>query len=151
MSAGAPAFRRNRIGVSTARTLVASCPLLLVLCCSAPTFAAGAAALSGQRSPAATLNGKAKLLFFTASWCAPCHRLQPFVEKICRQNKSVLELVIIEYDEYPAMVADFGVESLPTLILLDRSGKLRVRVNGASKEGLDVLSTEVKKLSRSTK
>lgn len=91
-------------------------------------------------------NDKARLLFFTASWCAPCHRIQPLLEKICRQNHTVVVLVVVDYDEFPLVAEEFAVESLPTMILLDRAGNLCIRVNGASKEGLDALHSRIKRL-----
>jgi thioredoxin 1 len=119
--------------------------LLLLFCCTS-SIAAQAWKTFEQGSTGAIRKDKARLLFFTASWCAPCHRIQPVLEKICRQNRAVVDLVIVDYDEFPQVVEEFAVESLPTMILLDRAGKVCIRVNEASKEGLDALHSQIKRL-----
>jgi thioredoxin 1 len=125
--------------------------LLSSFLCSMSLFPEGMGISPKLWASEITSGEKVRLFFFTAPWCSPCHRIQPYLEKICRKNRSVIELIIIDYDESPITVRDFAVESIPTMVLLDRSGKLLLRVNGASKEGLDALGSEIKKLQKTTK
>jgi len=120
--------------------------LISLLFFSVSISAVEAERLLDQQASKKVPDEKAKLLFFTAPWCAPCHRIEPFLTKICRRNKDVIQLVIVDYDQSSLVVKDFAVESLPTMVLLDRSGNVLMRVNGASKEGLDELCAEIRRL-----
>jgi thiol-disulfide isomerase/thioredoxin len=126
--------------------LIMRLALVSMLSCSVPISVARAERVFNQQASKKVPCEKAKLLFFTAPWCAPCHRIEPFLTKLCRQNKAAVQMVIVDYDEAPFMVKDFAVENIPTMILLDRSGNLLVRVNGASREGLEALSAEIRRL-----
>lgn len=144
-------FRTAWTGPCQGMTFVSRWIVLMLLSLAASSFAAWAGRSLGQAASEAALNERARLLFFTAPWCAPCHRIQPVLAKICRQNRAIVELVVVDYDESPLAVEEFAVESIPTMLLLDRSGKLLIRVNGASKEGLDALFAEIKRLKKAVK
>lgn len=63
-----------------------------------------------------------KLLFFTASYCSACKAIKPIVEKEAPEKGLELKLVDIDDDEGAYMADDYGVRSLPTLILLNPDG-----------------------------
>jgi thiol-disulfide isomerase/thioredoxin len=90
--------------------------------------------------------GQATLFFFTAAWCGPCHRIRPILEKACRQSRRHVRMLAVDYDWSPGLVEDFGVRELPTMILASASGKILIRVDGASREGLDALLAGIRKL-----
>ena len=128
-------------------TLPAWLVLVLVIHCPTWLFSQH----SDQRTSNAERNEKAKLIFFTAPWCAPCQQIKPYIVRICDQNKTVVQLLTVDHDAAPALVKEFEVESLPTLILLDRSGTMLIRVNDAGKEGLNALGAEIRRLARTNK
>ncbi|MFH1573907.1 MAG: thioredoxin family protein [Acidobacteriota bacterium] len=89
---------------------------------------------------------KAQLFFFTASWCAPCHKVKPLLSKLTRKNSRHVELVEVDFDASPQAVRDFQVTELPTMILVDSSGKEVIRVESIEPRALEALSKAIEKL-----
>lgn len=54
---------------------------------------------------------------FWAEWCAPCRALAPTLEEVANQFKDKVKFVKINIDENPETPTQFGVRSIPTLIL----------------------------------
>ena len=103
--------------------------------------------LAGETFSLAALKGKTVLLDFWATWCGPCRKSMPVLEKISREFKNS-DLVILgvntgeERDvveeflnktplEYPAVLSgesgileSYGVTAYPTFILIGRDGKI---------------------------
>ncbi|MDZ4677133.1 MAG: thioredoxin [Oligoflexia bacterium] len=57
------------------------------------------------------------LVDFWAEWCAPCRALAPTLEDVAAQYKDQIKVVKINIDENPEVPTQFGVRSIPTLIL----------------------------------
>jgi len=93
---------------------------------------------------------KAKLYFFTAVWCGPCKKVKKVLNELPEKYSDLFELIDIDYDQSPELVNDYQVEELPTMLLFDSNDKLLIRVNGATKEGLDALIVEIKSLKKSS-
>ncbi len=55
---------------------------------------------------------------FWADWCEPCKNLMPILEKLANQYASQMVLAKVNCDEQPQIAAQFGVRSLPTVILV---------------------------------
>jgi thioredoxin 1 len=62
------------------------------------------------------------LVDFWAEWCAPCRALAPTLEEVAGQFKDKIKLVKINIDDNPETPTQFGVRSIPTLILF-KDGK----------------------------
>ena len=60
---------------------------------------------------------KVVLIDFWADWCEPCKQLTPVLEKIASDYPNDLILAKINCDEQQAIAAQFGVRSLPTLVV----------------------------------
>jgi thioredoxin 2 len=65
-----------------------------------------------------------------APWCGPCKQLSPILEKLAVQYAGRLKLVKVNVDQSPATQAAFGVQSIPTLVLL-REGQVVAQQAGA--------------------
>ena len=57
------------------------------------------------------------LIDFWADWCEPCKQLMPVLEKLAGEYAEHLTLAKINCDEQQQIAAQFGVQSLPTVVL----------------------------------
>ena len=60
---------------------------------------------------------KPVLLDFWASWCAPCMMQSPIVDELAEEHPE-LKVGKVNVDEQPQLAAAFGVESIPTLVII---------------------------------
>ncbi len=63
------------------------------------------------------------LVDFWATWCGPCMMLAPTVEEIAKENEGSLIVGKVNVDDHPALAAQFGIASIPTLLLF-KDGQL---------------------------
>lgn len=66
-------------------------------------------------------SSKPCLVEFGASWCAPCKRLEPEIEKLAASVKDKIKMAKIDVDESPDLATQFGVMGVPTVILFVNS------------------------------
>ena len=57
-----------------------------------------------------------KLLDFYATWCGPCKMLSPIIDELSEDRS--LEVVKIDIDKNEDLVKEFGIMSVPTIVLL---------------------------------
>lgn len=62
------------------------------------------------------------LIDFWAEWCGPCRMLSPVIDEISKENPE-FNIGKVNVDEQPELAAAFGIESIPTLLLLE-SGRV---------------------------
>lgn len=125
---------------------------------AAPIFSAQM--LDGQRITSEALSGKVTLIDFWGTWCAPCLQQFPELQEVYERFLNHPEVGILAlntgwsgddpdkikrfFDLHPysfpvahddnSVSEDFGITSLPHLVLLDKMGKIRMRHTGLMRE-----------------
>lgn len=75
------------------------------------------------------INSKVPVLVdFSATWCGPCQRQLPLLEKFATENFEKVKVVKIDIDDAPAITAKFGVRGVPTLMLFNAGSSLGSKV-----------------------
>ncbi len=69
------------------------------------------------------------LLDFWASWCGPCRMLSPIVDEVAEERTDV-KVGKVNVDEQPELAGQFGVMSIPTLLVF-KDGKLANQTVGS--------------------
>ena len=67
---------------------------------------------------------------FWAPWCGPCRMVGPILEEISREKGDKVKIVKANVDENPGLAANYGVMSIPTMIIF-KDGRLMEQFVGA--------------------
>jgi thioredoxin 2 len=70
-----------------------------------------------------------------APWCGPCRAVSPALENLARDRAGEIKLVKVNVDESPVIAGRFGVQGIPTLLVLDK-GTVVARQTGAAPESM---------------
>lgn len=80
------------------------------------------------------------LVDFFAEWCGPCQMLGPIFEQLAPEYEGKARFVKVDVDKAPATGQQFGVTSVPTLVLL-KDGVEVARMTGF--QSADVLKAKL--------
>ena len=75
---------------------------------------------------------KKVLVDFWAPWCGPCRMVSPIVEEIAEENAAI-KVAKINIDEQPQLASQYGVMSIPTLMVFE-NGDIADKAVGARKK-----------------
>jgi thioredoxin 1 len=82
------------------------------------------------------------LVDFTATWCGPCKRQAPILDKLALNAEARFRVVKVDIDESPDLAERYGATSVPTLVVFHR-GEEVARTSGLTQRGelLELLAT----------
>ena len=126
-------------------------------------------AQDGSPYSLAQQKGKILVLNFWATWCGPCRAMEPHFERVAAQFEGLPEVVFLsaDCDEDEALVPEYlaevkprtmvvfadgldrllGVSAYPTVVVLDRTGKIAYRAEGFDPDEVEAeLSGAVRRL-----
>jgi len=69
------------------------------------------------------------MIDFWAPWCPPCRALSPTIDSLASEYQSRVTVGKVDIDQSPQTAQKFGVQSIPTVVML-RDGKEVGRVVG---------------------
>lgn len=78
------------------------------------------------------------LIDFWAVWCGPCKEIAPILDEINNEINNKIKIVKINIDENPNIPSKYGVQSIPTLIILKKGEIVATKVGSSLKS--DILS-----------
>lgn len=85
-------------------------------------------------------NEKTVLLDFYADWCGPCRMVSPIVDEIAEERSDIV-VGKVNVDDCPELAVQFGIVSIPTLIVM-KNGEVAGKMVGARPKSEIILSLE---------
>ena len=79
---------------------------------------------------------KPVLVDFWAPWCTYCRRIAPAVDQVAGQDGEQMVVGKVNVDEQPDLAAQFGVMSIPTLLVFEQGKLVRQAVGARPKAGV---------------
>ena len=71
---------------------------------------------------------------FYATWCGPCRKVSPIMEKIAKEYDGMLIIYKIDVDKEPKLASTFSVRSIPTVLFIPMEGQPMKQVGALSEQ-----------------
>ena len=84
---------------------------------------------------------KKVLVDFYADWCGPCKMMAPAIEKIAEEVSKYAKVGKVNVDDSPEIAEEFGIMSIPTLLIFENGKIIHKHVGVTDK---DTLMSELK-------
>ncbi|MBX9689590.1 MAG: thioredoxin family protein [Candidatus Obscuribacterales bacterium] len=106
-------------------------------------------ALAPQNTAPLTAQFDSPVLFvyeFSAAWCPSCRKLAPIVEEAAHKYKGFVQYIPVNVDKNQKLVQDLNIAQIPTVMVMDRSGRMLNRLVGLQQgQDIDVILDHYKK------
>lgn len=73
------------------------------------------------------------LVDFWAPWCGPCRMVAPIVEEVASQFGEQIKVVKLDTDQNPGVASQYGIRSIPTLMIFKGGQKVDMVVGAVPK------------------
>jgi len=83
------------------------------------------------------------LVDFWAPWCGPCRMIAPVLEELAKEYEGKVKVVKLNIDENQGTATEYGVRSIPTLILFKDGKECEKMLGVQSKENLKQMVDKV--------
>ena len=77
---------------------------------------------------------KIVLVDFFATWCGPCRMIAPLIEQVAEEYDGKAVVAKVDIDEEQELATQYGIESIPTVILFKDGKPINVKVGAHQKD-----------------
>ena len=88
---------------------------------------------------AAIAGNQPVLIDFWATWCGPCRIMAPVIEEIAKEYEGRVVVGKIDVDEESEVAQEYGIMSIPTLILFKNGKKTDLKVGVQPKAAVEAM------------
>lgn len=79
------------------------------------------------------------LVDFWAPWCGPCRMFSPVLDQVAQENPDTIKIAKVNVDEEPELAGQFGVMSIPTVVLVKQGQVVSQSVGAMSKRQVEAM------------
>jgi thioredoxin 2 len=115
---------RNRVDLSRGQPICGKCKIPLRIQTTPVVLTEGNFALEVEHTSLPVL------VDFWAAWCGPCRIVAPVIDELARELAGRVKVCKLDVDQNPVTASRFGVQSIPTMLIL-QNGREVDRLVGA--------------------